>query len=77
MTEPPLTSLQLSMLEVGKFHLDGSTTARAMAASEDLLRRGYVTRFESGSDEAQYTAYNYTVTPAGKAALAASRHQGE
>ena len=60
-----LSDRQVEMLEAGEFHVDGWCGTASLYDADDLEKRGYVTCFESGSDEAQYTALNYTVTEAG------------
>lgn len=62
-----MTDLQRQMLEAGKFHVDGWTSPRGRGAAADLEARGLLRSFTTC--ESQYTAINYTVTDAGKAAL--------
>ena len=64
-----LNDIQIKMLEAGTFHLDGGNTEAGLQAASDLEDAGYVTCFDTGSDEQQYTCYNYTVTEEGRKAL--------
>lgn len=65
-----LSELQIEMLKVGRFHIDGWTSARGHEAAADLLHRGLVTCYESGSDASQYTASNFDISMTGRAELA-------
>jgi hypothetical protein len=65
----PLSNLQIVMLKARLFHVDGWTSVRGREAADDLLQRGFVTCFESGSDADQYTALNYEITTFGDAFL--------
>jgi hypothetical protein len=62
-----LSQLQRRMLEAGEFHVDGWTSLAGQSAATELLALGLVTSFEGG--DSQYTAINYTITDAGRAAL--------
>ena len=64
-----LNDIQRHMIIAGKFHVDGWTSSAGRIAADDLLKLGYVTCFESGSDDEQSTVLNYTVTDAGRAAI--------
>lgn len=64
-----LDNLHRQMLDAGEFSIDGWTSQRGREHAAELEQAGYVTSFVSGSDEAQYTAVNYTITDAGRAAL--------
>lgn len=63
-----LSDLQKQMLQAGEFHLDGWCSQRGHEAAADLVDKGLLTRFDSVSP--QYTALNYTITDAGREALA-------
>lgn len=66
-----LNELHKQMLKAKKFHLDALSTERGRIAAAELEQAGYVTCFDSGSDESQYTCLNYTITDAGREALKA------
>ena len=61
-----LSELQLLMLEAGSFCIDGWCSIKGREAADDLHRRGLLSMREGGSDEAQYTVYEYTVTEMAK-----------
>ena len=67
--EVTLTEVQIRMLTSGEFHLDGWNSRKGLEAAARLHKCGYVTCFESGSDDSQYTCYNYKITEQGKTAL--------
>ena len=62
-----LSDVQRQMLEAGTFHIDGWMSQRGREAAAHLESLGYLKSFVTF--ESQYTAVNYTVTDAGKAAL--------
>lgn len=67
-----LNPLHKEMLRAGTFHLDGWNSDRGKIAAQELYAAGLVQRFDSGSDQAQYTCWNYKVTEAGQQALKAA-----
>lgn len=67
--EISLTELQINMLTAGQFNVDGGNSRRGIESADQLHEYKYVTCFDSGSDEEQYTCYNYSITKKGKEAL--------
>lgn len=61
--------LQVDMLKAGEFHFDRVPRAATSRAADALVKAGLVTTWESGSDEAQYTAINFRITELGRQAL--------
>ncbi len=61
-----ISDLQSRMLEAGEFHLDGWTNPNSLSAASELVEKGFLTMTVGGSDEEQYTAYNFTITNEGK-----------
>jgi hypothetical protein len=68
-SEPPLTELQIRMLRMGVFRIDGWCSWASKDAAGGLLERGFITCRDVGSDEAQYTCFRCVVTDKGKAAI--------
>jgi hypothetical protein len=64
-----LTALEEELLNAGEFYLDGWTNPKSLEAAGRLVNLGFLQMFESGSDEAQYTALNFSITENGKLAL--------
>lgn len=63
-----LSELERRMLGSGRFYLDGWDSLEKHNAASRLVKRGYLTCYEGGSS--QYTSLNFTLTEAGKRALA-------
>lgn len=67
-----LTEKQIELLRVGRFYFDRAPRPETWNAAHALVRAGLMTMRESGSDEAQYTALNFSITDAGRSALEAA-----
>ncbi len=63
-----LSDLHREMLQAEKFHVDGWTSERGRKAAAELKEAGYLKSFVN--QESQYTAINFNITDAGRAALA-------
>src|SRR4051812_16973159 len=61
--------LQVEVLQAGEFHFDHMPRSETWRAAKALVDAGLVNYWESGSDEAQYTAMNFRITDEGRAAL--------
>lgn len=64
-----LTEKQIELLRVGQFYFDRAPRQETWDAAHALVTAGLMEMRESGSDAAQYTALNFSITDAGRAAL--------
>lgn len=69
-----ITAKQRELLQVGRFHFDRAPRQETWDAAHALVKAGLMEMRESGSDAAQYTALNFSITDAGRAALENKTH---
>jgi hypothetical protein len=72
-----MNELECRMLEAGSFVIDGWTSPRGHAAAAKLKNKGLVVSRQIGSNEAQYTGIQFTVTAKGRAALNQKGNKGD